>query len=108
LEFGRFSPDGKLFALAVGDPDPQQVWLYDMNFRRLMPVTPQLPSTGGLQVVSMGWSGDALYAGVTYDVGAERYFTATVAGATEIFELPPGAKDALGETLRIRERTSRN
>ncbi|MGO9269812.1 MAG: collagen binding domain-containing protein, partial [Terriglobia bacterium] len=108
LEFGRFSPDGKLFALAVGDPDPEQVWLYDMNRRRLTPVTAQPPSTGGLQVVSMGWSGDTLYVEVTYNLGADRYFAATVAGATEIFELSPGAKEALGERFADEDGTARN
>ncbi len=42
FEEGRFSPDGALFAFSVSQiesGDPEQVWLYDLRARKLVPAT---------------------------------------------------------------------
>jgi hypothetical protein len=107
FQYGRFSPDGKLFAVTTGDPDPQAVWFYDLTSRRLTPVIP--PAMGGPGVISMGWAGDTLYAEQSHhDIGGGRFFSATAEGAKEILELPAAGEEALKERLGFNEGSARN
>lgn len=98
FRYGRFSPDGKLFAVTIGDPEPQAVWLYDLASRRLTEAVPQ--SSQPLTVDSMGWIGDTLYAhkGLN-NRGNPSYYVATVEGTKEVAELPPAAEKALDKPL---------
>ena len=99
---GRFSTDGTLLAFTVGDPDPSQVWLYDLSSRHLTPVTEQPPPTGGLAVLDMAWSGDTLYAETRDITNRVQYFQATVASTKAISEIPAEAEAPLRhEALRL-------
>lgn len=89
---GSFSPDGKLFAFGVGDPDPYQAWLYDMSSRRLSPVT-STPTEGWPQIRGMTWVGESLYADAYYP-NHDQCFVASAAGTTQLAELPAAAEEA--------------
>jgi hypothetical protein len=62
FEQGRFSSDGALFAFSVSQiesGDPEQVWLYDLRARTLVPVT-EAPKHGliGFTIADIAWGKD--------------------------------------------------
>lgn len=62
FEQGRFSPDGALFAFSISQiesGDPEQVWLYDMRARKLVPAT-EAPKRGliGFTIADIAWGRD--------------------------------------------------
>jgi hypothetical protein len=92
---GLFSPDGKVFAFGVGDPDPYQAWLYNLGSKHLMPIT-EKPATGSPHICGMAWVGETLYAeaspeGCPYNL---RFFAATTEGTQQISTLPAAAQGA--------------
>ncbi len=106
IRLGQFSPDGKLFAFAVGDPLPQQVWLYEMGSGRLMHVT-KAPSEGWSTIRAIAWVGETMYADAYYP-NAHHYFAATAEGVRKIPLLPPEARAALRQESTPYIYTARN
>jgi hypothetical protein len=102
---GRFSPDGKLLAFTVGDPDPFQVWLYNLISKRLTPITPKPGPTRGPGILDVEWSGDTLYA----ETGQARCFAATNAGQIkEMSQLPTEAAAAFQRRRSVFSGRARN
>jgi hypothetical protein len=97
---GPFSPDGKLFAFTVGDPDPYQAWLYNLSSKRLMPITAK-PAGGLPNICGMAWVGETLYAEVAPQGCPNhlRFFAANAEGARQISPLPAAAQAALNRAI---------
>ena len=64
-EYGRFSADGTLFAMATTDgmvsSSPDQVWLYNLATKRLLAVTEKPTKTVGESIHSLVWVGNTLW-----------------------------------------------
>lgn len=97
LQFGpgRFSPDGKFFAIAVASQAGGGLWLYDMHSHGLTLVTDGRAGTSlEFGIRDWDWTGDnTLYlSGVLtrHRVGHQAYAAVTMTGvAEELTEIPP-------------------
>ena len=92
---GLFSPEGRLIAFALGDPAPEQAWLYDRVSRRTVNITGGREINGSVVFLQMAWIGDTLYVQTGNTASQRHFFVATATSAKEIHVLPPEAVDAL-------------
>jgi hypothetical protein len=105
--YGRFSPDGSLFAIvtngiAIGDPE--QVWLYNQLTRKLFAVTETPVPKVSPMIRSIVWVGNTLY--IDGDrTQSTRHFVvkATAEGAEEISVVSPEVQKALTEATTAYE-----
>ena len=105
FEEGRFSPDGAFFAFSVSQiesGDPEQVWLYDLRARKLVPAT-EAPKKSAVGFTISGFAfdkNDTLYVSGErvdwQDQGNNRPLrvAATMAHSTEVKEFPKDADAA--------------
>ena len=92
---GLFSDDGNLLAFSLGDPPPEEAWLYDRVSRHVVNVTGGRDVNGSVASLKMAWVGDTLYVQTANTVSQRHSFEATPAGAKVIPDLPPEAVAAM-------------
>jgi uncharacterized protein YecT (DUF1311 family) len=109
----KASPDGSMLAILLPSQEldvPDQIWLYRVADRRLVPATPkpdqQQPHPDGspLAINSLAWQGDTLYARVAVsskdgqgEEGTSVVYTATVDANRRLDEVPDDIYALLGD-----------